>query len=286
MALSVQESFEEFIKNISISCDYSNMIEERTNLVIKLLYKKFNALEIFAVGSLVSYTPIKDYVDIDLIIVLHYSKYIKKKTPLDLLEKIKKVLKSYKVEITRKNTHAVKLKFKELPHVNIIPASRVLIDENFSHYNIPSTDKDIWIPSNPKNHTKQMRNLSVYKSRLIQMIKEWNRQNFSYLSSFHIDNIALSYKDEINSDFAWHICKFFKYMYESIENRLPNPNGLGSYVDDYLDDYSRIEVLELIDNTITKTYDAWYDVYTEKEHKLPISTYHECFGDRFPKYGK
>jgi len=285
VAFTVQESFEEFIKSISISCDYSNMIEERTTLMIKLLSKKFDVLEIFAVGSLLTYSAIKDYVDIDIIVVLHYSKYIKKNTPLDLLEKVKRILNSYKVEITKKNTHAVKLKFKTAPNVNIIPASRVLVDESFSHYNIPSTDKDIWIASNPKIHTKQMRNLSIYKSQLVQIIKEWNRQNSSYLSSFHIDNIALSYNDDINIDFAWHICKFFKYMYETLEKRMPNPNSLGSYIDDYLDEYSRISVLELIDTTITKTYNAWYDVYSDKPHKLPIEVYCECFGDRFPRYG-
>ena len=285
MAITVQDSFEEFIKNISISCDYSNIIEKRTNLIIKLMAKKFDALEIFAGGSLLTYTTIKDYVNIDIIIVLHYSKYIKKNTPLELLEKIKKILSSYKVEITKKNTHAVKLKFKTPPNVNIIPASRVSVDDTFLHYNIPSTDKDIWIPSNPKIHTKQMRELSIHKGQLVQIIKEWNRQNSSYLSSFHIDNLALSYVDEVNFDFAWHICKFFKYMYEKLEKRMLNPNHLGSYVDDYLDEYSRVIVLELIDTTIIKIYNAWYDVYSDKPHKLAIETYCECFGDRFPKYG-
>jgi len=285
VALTVQESFEEFIKKISISCDCSNKIEERTNLVIRLLSNKFDVLEIFAVGSLVTYTAIKDYVNIDIIVVLHYSKYIRKNPPLDLLKKIKRILNSYKVEITKNNTHAVKLKFKSAPNVNIIPASRVSVDEKFSHYNIPSTDKDIWIASNPKIHTQQMRDLSIYKGQLVQIIKEWNRQNLSYLSSFHIDNMALTYKDDVNLDFAWHICKFFKHMYEVLENKMLNPNGLGSYVDDYLDEYSRVAVLELIDTMITKIYNAWYDVYSDKPHKLPIETYCECFGDRFPKYG-
>ena len=285
MSFIVQDSMEEFIKNISISCDYSNMIEERTNKVTKLLSKKFDVLEIFPVGSLVTYTAIKDYVDIDIVMALHYSKHIKRKDPLVLLEFIKKTLGNYKVEITRKNTHAVKLKFKTLPNVNIIPASRVSIDNSFSHYNIPSTDKDIWIPSNPKIHNEKMRHLSVYKGQLVQMIKEWNIHHGSVLSSFHIDNIALTYEEDVNYDYAWHICKFFKHMYEMLEKKMPNPNGLGSSVDDYLDDYTREDLLKLVDSTITKTYDAWYDVYSEKSHKLPIEIYRECFGDRFPKYG-
>ena len=40
MAFTVEDSFKEFIKNISISCDYSNMIEKRSNLVINLLGSK------------------------------------------------------------------------------------------------------------------------------------------------------------------------------------------------------------------------------------------------------
>jgi len=285
VAITVQESFEEFIKNISITCDYSNMIENRTNLVIKLLEEKFDTIEIFPVGSLLTYTVIKGHVDIDIVLVLHYAKYIKKRAPLDIFKRIKKVLINYKTEITKKNVHSVKLKFKTAPNVNIIPVSKVSIDDTFSHYNFPDISKDIWIASNPKIHTKEMRALSIYKGQLVQIIKEWNINNHNYLTPFHIDNIALSYPEKVDSDFSWHICKFFKHMYDKIENPMLNPNGLGSYVDDYLDDYTREDLLRLLDDTITKTYNAWYDVYSDKAHKLSIETYCECFGDRFPKYG-
>ena len=285
MAFTVHDSFDEFIKNISISCDYSDKIEERTNLVMKLLSKKFDVLEIFPVGSLVTYTPIRGHINIDIILVLHYAKYIRKREPLALLEMIKKTLRTYKVEITRKNTHAVSLKFNKPPNVNIIPASKVSDGDVFSHYNIPSTDKDIWIASNPKIHTQKMRDLSIYKGQLVQIIKEWNICHSSHLSSFHIDNMALTYEDDVNSDLPWHICKFFKHIYEELEIDMVNPNGLGSHVDDYLDNYTREELLKLINETITKTYDAWYEVYSDKSHKLSIEIYRECFGERFPKYG-
>jgi len=285
MALTVQESFEEFIKNISITCDYSNIIEKRTDSVIKLLKNKFDTIEIFPTGSLLTYTVLKDYVDIDIVLVLHYSKYIKQKAPLDLFKQIKKILAGYKTEITRKNLHSIKIKFKTAPNVNLIPVSRVSIDNTFSHYNFPDITKDVWIASNPKIHTKQMRNLSIYKGQLVQIIKEWNKQNQNYLTSFHIDNLALSYSEKVDSDYSWHICKFFKHIYDKLQNPMLNPNGLGSYVDDYLDDNTREYILKLLDDTITKTYNAWYDIYSDKEHQLSIQAYSECFGDRFPKYG-
>ena len=286
MAYTVEDSFTQFIKNISISCDLSDAVETRTNLAIDLLSKKFDILEIFPTGSLLTYTTLKKYTTIDIVVVLHYSKYIKNKEPIDLFRIVKKTLSAYNTKITKKNKHAITLIFKKAPHVNIIPASRVLDGDKFSHYNIPSIDKDIWIASNPKIHTQNMREFNIYKSKLVQIIKEWNLNNSSYLSSFHIDNIALSYEEEVNSDFSWHVCKFFKHMYDKIEKKFPNPNGLGSFVDDYLDNYTREEVLKLIDETITLTYDAWYEIYSDKSHKLSIETYCECFGERFPKYGK
>ena len=285
MAYTVKDSFTQFVQNISISCDLSNIAEDRTKLMVDLLDKKFEILEIFPVGSLLTYTAIKDYTDIDIMVVLHYSKYIKNKAPIDLLQNVKKILSSYNTKITRKNTHAVKFNFKTPPNVNIIPASRVSNNDIFSHYNIPSIDKDIWIAANPKIHTKSMRELSVYKSQLIQIIKEWNRNNGSYLSSFHIDNIALLYEDEVNSDLAWHVCKFFKHMLGVLETKMHNPNGLSGNVDDYLDVYSREEVIKIIDETITLTYEAWYEVYSDRNQKLSIEIYRECFGERFPKYG-
>ncbi|MEA1955858.1 MAG: nucleotidyltransferase [Campylobacterota bacterium] len=285
MAYTVQDSFNEFVQNISISCDLSNIAEDRTKLMVDLLDKKFEILEIFPVGSLLTYTAIKDHTEIDIMLVLHYSKYIKNKAPIDLLQKVKKTLSSYHTKITKKNTHAIKFNFQTPPNVNIIPASRVSDNNLFSHYNIPSTDKDIWIASNPKIHTQNMRELSVYKSQLIQIIKEWNRHNGSYLTSFHIDNIALLYEDEVNSDLAWHVCKFFKHMLEVLENPIHNPNGLGSNADDYLDNYSRTEIIKIIDDTITLTYNAWYEVYSDKDQKISIEIYRECFGERFPKYG-
>jgi len=285
VALTVYESFEEFVKNISISCEYSNMIEERTNLVMKLLSKKFDLIETFPVGSLLTYTSIKGHINIDIIIVLHYAKYIKNRDPLALLKIIKDTLSNYKVKITKKNTHAVTLKFNSPPNVNIIPASKVSYENVFSHYNIPSTDKDIWIASNPKLHIQKMKELSIYKSQLVQIIKEWNIYNSVNLSSFHIDNLALTYEDEVNEDLPWHVCKFFKHMYEKLETNIVNPNGLGSYVDDYLDTYTREHILKFLDETITKTYNAWYDIYSDMNHQLAIEIYCECFGKRFPKYG-
>ena len=285
MAYTVEESFAQFINNISVSCDFTNIAEDRTKLMLNLLNKKFDVLEIFPVGSLLTFTAIKGYVDIDIVVVLHYSKYIKKRLPLEILKVVKNVLSAYHTKITKKNTHAVHFEFQNAPNVNIIPASRVSNENKFSHYNIPSIDKDIWIPANPKIHTQKMREFSVYKSQLVQIIKEWNRQNSSYLSSFHIDNIALLYEDEVDSDLPWHVCKFFKHMRETLETDILNPNGLGSYVDDYLDDYSRAKVIQLVDDMITLTYDAWYDVYTDKEHRISIETYRACFGERFPAYG-
>jgi len=285
LAFTVEDSFKEFIKNISISCDYSNMIEKRSNLVINLLAKRFDVLEIFPVGSLVTYTTVEGCVNIDIILVLHYSKYIRNNTPLNLLEKIKEVLNDFNIQITSKNTHAVILKFSNPPNVNIIPASRVSYDGVFSHYNIPSIDKDIWIASNPKIHTKRMRDLSICKSQLVQMVKEWNKQNLGYLSSFHIDNMVLTYEEDIGFDFAWHMCKFFKHMSHELETNMINPNGLGSNIDAYLDDNSRIEILKIINKTTIKIYNAWYDIYSGRNHKVSIETYCECFGTRYPKYG-
>lgn len=184
----------------------------------------------------------------------------------------------------KKNGQANTLYFKTWPNVDIVPASKFVNNKVFSHYEIPNINDNSWIRSNPKIHIQKMKKLSLYKLQLIRIIKEWNRKHSSYLSSFHIENIALTY-DDVDSDLSWHICKFFDHMYEKLKTNMPNPNKLGNNIDDYLDYFSREEAKKRVETAMELTTSAWYETYSNKNHKLSIETYCKCFGERFPNHG-
>jgi hypothetical protein len=55
--------------------------------------KHFDILEAFPMGSLLSGTSLKGFADADVMLVLHYGKHVKGKTPTQLLQNVEAVEK-------------------------------------------------------------------------------------------------------------------------------------------------------------------------------------------------
>jgi len=142
---------------------------------------------------------------------------------------------------------------------------------------------DTWIETSPKIHIQNMKAISSSKINLVKMIKEWNRKHSSYLSSFHIEVMALSYED-FYEDYAWHTFKFFEHMYDKTQYRIPAPSGLGGYVDDYLGYTDRQEARKRIEIALGNSRNAWSDAYNNRD-KDSIEGFGRLFGERFPSYG-
>jgi hypothetical protein len=248
-----------------------------------LLDKDFSILEAFPLGSLVSGTSLKGYADADVMLVLHFGNHIDGKSPAQVLQAVRDKLSEYNTRMAKKNGQAITLYFNTWPNVDIVPAYRVTDNGTFYCYKIPNINDDTWIETRPKIHIQNMKAVSRSKINLVKIIKEWNRKHSSYLSSFHIEVMALSYED-FNEDYAWHTFKFFEHMYDKTQNRIPAPSGLGGYVDDYLGYTDRQEARKRIAIALGNSRNAWSDAYNNRDRDS-IEGFGGLFGERFPSYG-
>jgi hypothetical protein len=280
---TIPVSFDKFIENISVSGSQSETANSRSQSIVNLLDKEFTILEAFPLGSLVSATSLKGYADADVMLVLHFGNHIDGNSPADVLKAVRDKLSEYNTRMAKKNGQAVTLYFKTWPNVDIVPAYRVTDNEEFYCYKIPNINDGTWIETRPKVHIKNMKGMSNSKINLVKMIKEWNRKHSSYLSSFHIEVMALSY-EEFYEDYAWHVFKFFEHMYEKIQYNMPSPSGLGGYVDDYLSYSDRQQANQRIETAVGSRRNAWSDTYNNKD-KDSIEGFGRLFRERFPSYG-
>jgi len=280
---TVAVSFDGFIENISISGNQADTAQSRCQSIVDLLSNEFDILEAFPMGSLMSGTSLKSYADADVMLVLHYGKHVKHKTPTQLLQDVRDKLSEYNTRMAKKNGQAVTLYFKTWPNVDVVPACRVVDGDKFYCYELPNINNDSWIQARTKIHIANMARLSRSKIDLIKMIKEWNRKHSSYLSSFHIEIMLLSYP-EIEEDYAWHIFQGFEHIYGQLEQAIPSPSGLGGNVDDYLGFTDRIEARKRLERTVEEARAAWSHAYNNR-HKESIEAFGKMFGERFPSYG-
>ncbi len=106
------------------------------------LEKEFEILDSFATGSLPKFTAVTGYADLDIMVVLHYSKHIKNKKPSEVLQAVRNCLGEYRTNV-RKNGQAVTLYYKIWPNVDIVPVSRTVNDDNsVQHYNVPNMNDE------------------------------------------------------------------------------------------------------------------------------------------------
>ncbi|MCU7958199.1 MAG: nucleotidyltransferase [gamma proteobacterium symbiont of Bathyaustriella thionipta] len=280
---TVAVSFEKFIENVSVSGNQSETAGNRCQSIVNLLDKEFTILEAFPIGSLISRTSLKGHADADIMLVLHFGKHFEGKSPSLVLQSVRDKLSEYNTRMAKKNGQAVTLYFKTWPNVDIVPACRVTDNGAFYCYKIPNMNDDSWIETRPKVHIQNMAGISSYKTNLIKMIKEWNRKHSSYLSSFHIEMMALSY-EEFYDDYAWHTFKLFEHMYEKIQYKIPSPSGLGGYVDDYLSYSDRQEAKQRIETALGQSRNAWSDAFNNND-KASINGFGRLFGERYPTYG-
>jgi hypothetical protein len=246
---TVPVSFDKFIENISVSGNLSETANSRSQSIVNLLNTEFSILEAFPLGSLVSRTALKGYADADVMLVLHFGKHIEDQSPTQVLQTVRDKLSEYNTRMAKKNGQAVTLYFKTWPNVDIVPAFRVFDNGEFYCYKIPNMNDDTWIEARPKVHIQNMSRISNSKINLVKMMKEWNRNHSSYLSSFHIEVMALGY-DDFYEDYAWHVFKFFERMCDKIQYKIPSSAGLGGYVDEYLTYSDRQEAKKRIETAL------------------------------------
>jgi hypothetical protein len=287
MPYTVQAAFEIFRENIELSGDHREIASSRKDHIVSLLQKGFEILEAFPSGSIPRYTAVKEYSDLDIIVVLHYGKHIEGKNPSQVLQAVRDCLAEYKTNV-RKNGQAVTLYYKTWPNVDIVPVSRTSNnDGSVNYYNVPNMNDETWLPSIPKKHSDSLsernKNCGDAFKRIIKLIKWWNHQHSNLLQSFHIEVMALNIFNGQLTDYSWDVFQYFNEAVKLASSSLRYEVG---YADSYLDSTTRKSVIERLGTARDKARDAWYLTYGDRnDHAKAIEIWRQIFGDEFPTYG-
>lgn len=286
MPYTVPVAFDQFYDNINLSGDHREIANSRRDRIVSLLKKNFEVIEAFASGSIPRFTAVRNYADLDVIVVLHYGKHIKDKSPSQILKTVRDSLADYRTGV-RRNGQAVTLYYETWPDVDIVPASRVVNNDQLLHYEIPDMNREVWLQSKPRLHSESLENHSSVCGpsfrKIIKMIKWWNHKHSEYLQSYHIEVMALRIFSSMLNDLSWDVFSYFNAATDLIQSNLWHE---GSQVDAYLSWSDRHEASKRLENAKNLSREAWYATYgSNDDHESAITKWRSVFGDSFPAYG-
>jgi hypothetical protein len=283
---TVAASFEKFRENIELSGDHRGKAAARRDHLVELLGKNFDIIEAFPSGSIPRYTALRDHADLDIIVALHHGKHIKNKKPSEVLQAVRDCLGGSKTNV-RKNGQAVTLYYKTWPNVDIVPVFQT-VDRvgNVAQYNVPDMNREVWMPSRPKAHSRNMteknKACGAAFKRVVKMIKWWNHQHSSLLQSYHIEVMGLhAFSGELQ-DYSWDVFCFFREACSLANSSLWHDI---SNADAYLDAEKRKQVVKRLETARDKARSAWSSIYGgNTDHEKAIGIWRQVFGDKFPEY--
>jgi len=278
---TIPVAFDQFLAAISLTGAHEVTAKARRDRVVELLKDELQILDTIPTGSIIRGTALRRHADLDLIVVLHYSKHVKGKTPKQLLEDVREVLAGSS-KIVKKNGQAVTLYFTKWPNVDVVPASVTYNDnQTVKHYSVPDMVRNRWLITRPRAHNSSVAKASESKRSLIRMIKAWNHAHSELMSSYHIEVLVLSMPDVDAAKWPFEIYYFFDKASETIDQPLYHPNGTPGQVDDYLDYSTRRALKERLVDARNRADFARLTTSAAEAFRL----YRVIFGDDFPAYG-
>jgi len=285
MPYTVSYSFDVFFNNINLSGDHRAKANTRKDDIVSKLESKFHILEAFSSGSIPKFTALSGRADLDVIVALHYGKHVSGKTPTQVLQSVRDALSQWRTGV-RRNGQAVTLSYATWPDVDIVPVSITYRDDGtVAHYSVPNSNNGTWISSRPKDLSSAIDKKSTECGqnfrRIIKMVKHWNHIHGSYLSSYHIEVLALKILSGNLDDTPWHVHMFFDGAKELVKNSLWHDLG---FADDYLSSNDRQEAQKRLASANDKSLTAWHHGYKD-EQKPAIEAWRQLFGEKFPAYG-
>jgi hypothetical protein len=241
MAKTVAAAFQEFRQKIEPPAyDRAAAIARRDRL-FSVLSKRFEIIAAFPSGSIPRYTAVKAHSDLDILMVLHWTKHVDGRTPAAVLRSVRVPLALYHPAV-RRDGQALTINYGSWPKVDVVPAYVVKgTDGKPALYYIPDAIRGVWVPTNPPIHDADMEHANSDQGcglafkRMIKMVKWWNIRHGGVLQSFHIETIALELFQGAKMTealYPFHLQTFFKGAHALV--KAGSFYHRGQPVDDYL----------------------------------------------------
>jgi hypothetical protein len=301
MATTVRGAFEEFAVRLEPTEAQKKDAATKQIGVRDCLNAKLWVANTFLTGSYARQTMIRPPSDIDLFVVLDYSKhgqdyYHGYNGEQNALERFHSILKEcYPYTPIRKDHPAVHLDFSTYGF-DVIPA----FNRTGGGYVIPNPAGAGWISTNPQKHadrtTAMNKATGGYSVPLVKMLKAWNRLHYEKLTGFHLEmmladawptswsSISYSTQPVAYSSFSDAAAALFPALSSKLQYSMQDPAGVGDSIDGYLSWDDRTRTRQRLDSAAQEAHIALRHA-ARGDHYSAITKWRDIFGDPFPAYG-
>ncbi|MGD1082185.1 MAG: nucleotidyltransferase domain-containing protein [Candidatus Sulfotelmatobacter sp.] len=301
MATTTWAAFQEFASRLEPTETQKQDAATKKDGVRDCLNAKLWVETAFLTGSYARQTMIRPPSDIDLFVVLDYSKhgqdyYQSYNGEQTVLERFHNILKEgYPYTPIRKDHPAVHLDFSTYGF-DVIPA----FNRNGGGFVIPNPVGSGWISTNPPKHgertTSMNKSTGGYFVPLVKMFKSWNRSHYDKLTGFHLEMmLADAWPTAWNSSsyavqpityasYADAAAALFAPLSSKLQYTMQDPAGLGGAIDSYLSWDDRTRTRQRLDSAAQDAQIALRHA-GRGDHYSSINKWRDIFGDPFPAYG-
>ena len=302
MASTVYGAFQEFASKNELTDSQVSDVKTKHTGVRTCLGNALTVDTAFLTGSYARSTMIRAPKDVDLFVVLDYSKHgATYYEPWDgaqkALDRFHAVLKGcYPNTPIRKDGPAINLDFSTVGF-DVVPA----FHRNGGGYVIPNRPGTGWLGTDPRKHAEITSGMNAgtggHFVPLVKMFKVWNRWRHDKLTGFHLEMAMAA---------AWPTAQSSTYPYNQVPVRygsyaaaatvlfpaladklwwgsMADPAGLGGNIDGYLSQDDRTRTIEKLRASGESAAMARQHEVNEK-HEWAINRWREIFGDFFPAY--
>ena len=287
MASTIARGFEVLRENLEITGLQASTVSTRQHNVREAVGRGMEVQDSFLTGSYKRNTMIAPLseADIDIFVVLN-SSYYEVNGQASLLDRVKYVLKKTypKTPDISRDGQAVTISFTDF-QVDVVPA----FNRRGGGFLIPNTIQNEWISTDPHQHITIWSEANKTHNDdlipLIKMIKAWNKENGSSLTSFHLECLILQLLTNIRIDsFPSGVRYIFDKARRAVQSPVADPAGYNPDVGKYLNMMEKVkDVVSRLETAYTRAVKA--EEYAAKGNIEEAYTYWRLiFGDYFPAY--
>ena len=288
MPLTTVEAFNQFKEKLLLTEPQKDLIKGRRTTVAGYLAESFPSTSDLplsttkVIGSAGRSTIIRPLDDIDVLAVFNNKDQIYERLYRNdsqkFLYRIRDALTKYKVEVVGARGQAVRLFYKQAPHVDIAPVFKW----SSGGYALPDGTGG-WLTTDPDVHDEWINRrhgeLGNRLKPMIRMVKRWNNVHSKYLKGFHIEVVLATVFTSIGGDSRDACAKFFDRGQNYLS--VPDPAGHSGDLSTYLSETSRANVLSNMRSAQDRATKA-NAAEAVGNHQEAIRLWRIIFGDEFP----
>lgn len=290
MSLTTPKAFEEFKDKLLLTDAQWTTVRSRRDVTTGYLQSSFPASSDLPlkttrlIGSAGRETIIRPLDDVDLFAEFTNKDSIFERYRYDsqaFLYRVRDALAGYSVKIVGARGQAVRLFYKDAPHVDIAPVFKW----SSGGFALPNGTGG-WLTTDPDVHAEYMvrRNaeLSYRLKPLVRMLKRWNNVHSQHFKSFHLEVMAAAVFTSLGSDSRDACEKFFNWGQNYLS--VTDPAGHSGDLSSYMTHNRRQNALTNMESARQRAANA-NAAERRGAHKEAIRLWRIIFGEEFPTYG-